>query len=101
MHVPLPESVQRGRPLTTRAELAFSLEPVVEVLAVSTAALQIPVIGGLGDFVVRRGGRRTGRRRPIALRRRGGAIGGRVNGRGSLRRACGTSASRTGRCAGL
>src|SRR5687767_8699995 len=42
----------------TLAERAFSLEPVVEIAAVFTAALQIAAVGSLGDYL---GARRTSR----------------------------------------
>src|SRR5258705_1004820 len=79
----------------SRTQLPLSLHPIVEVLAVASAAAQVAVIRGLGDFVVRRG-------RRVGWRCRGGRgrhVCGRIDGSGSLRRrrrARRTTASRTG-----
>src|ERR1051325_2062659 len=66
--------------LTSGAQLALGLEPVVEVLTVGSTALQVALIRGLGDLVVARVVLR-----PFAVARRGaGHVRGRLRGFGSL-----------------
>ncbi len=43
-----------GFGMWARAKLALRLDPVVEITAVSGSALQVPLVRGLRDLVVRR-----------------------------------------------
>src|ERR1043166_8995219 len=67
----------------SRLQLFLSLDPVIEVSTVIAAALQVTMVGGLGDFIVGRVGRISV---PAGALRRHGAIGSLVRAVGAPRR---------------
>src|ERR1043165_3984489 len=84
----------------SRLQLFLSLDPVIEVSTVIAAALQVTMVGGLGDFIVGRVGRISV---PAGALRRHGAVGSLVRAVRTprrRRRARGTAAAGAGGGAG-